>query len=226
MKLKLLTLFVLLLITGQLLFSQEEQEETVVVSKIRMAVSEGVNLQNFYGKNIDGNDLTYDLAFGYHGGASLTVKLAPSLFLQPGLMFYAKGARQKILTYIIRTTKLFYIEVPFNLLFSPQVGNGHALLGAGPYFARGLTGSQNDTRYGSIPVKFRNEADLSTDSYIYYKPFDYGGNIVFGYEFLSGFFYQFDAQLGLHKINPGYGISDDKTSKKNIGYGISAGYRF
>ena len=28
------------------------------------------------------------------------------------------------------------------------------------------------------------------------------------------------------KINPGYGISDDKTSKKNIGYGISAGYRF
>ena len=57
MKLTLLTLFVLLLITAQLLFSQEEQEETVVVSKIRMAVSAGVNLQNFYGKNVDGNDL-------------------------------------------------------------------------------------------------------------------------------------------------------------------------
>ncbi len=223
MKQKLFTLFVLLLITDQLLSAQEEIQ---AVSKIRMDVSAGVNLQNFYGKDSDGDNLSYDLAFGYHAGASLIIRLAPASFLQPGLVFYAKGARQKILADIVRTTKLYYLELPVNLLFRPNLGNGHALLALGPYFACGLKGSQDDTQYGSIPVKFRNEADLSNDNFMYYKPFDFGGNFLFGYEFLSGFFYQFNAQLGLHKINPGYGISDDKTSKKNLGYGISAGYRF
>ncbi len=35
-----------------------------------------------------------------------------------------------------------------------------------------------------------------------------------------------NTQMGLYKINPDFELSDDKTSKKNIGFGLSAGYRF
>jgi hypothetical protein len=61
----------------------------------------------------------------------------------------------------------------------------------------------------------------------YYRPFDAGANIFFGYELSLGVFIQLNAQLGLLKINPEYAWeSDSKAAYKNTGYGISIGYRF
>jgi len=61
----------------------------------------------------------------------------------------------------------------------------------------------------------------------YFKAFDAGGNIFFGYEMGNGIYGQFNAQLGMLKINPeDKRIPDDQTSVKNTGFGISLGYRF
>jgi hypothetical protein len=61
----------------------------------------------------------------------------------------------------------------------------------------------------------------------YYRPFDAGANIFFGYELSMGVFLQLNAQLGLLKINPEYSwATDSKASYKNTGYGLSIGYRF
>jgi hypothetical protein len=43
----------------------------------------------------------------------------------------------------------------------------------------------------------------------------------------SGIFAQINTQFGLLKINPeNKYIADDKTSVKNVGFGLSLGYRF
>ncbi len=61
----------------------------------------------------------------------------------------------------------------------------------------------------------------------YVRPFDAGANLLAGYEFGFGISFQLNAQLGLLKVNPGYdGDSNDDTSVKNTGFGISVGYRF
>ena len=61
------------------------------------------------------------------------------------------------------------------------------------------------------------------------RRFDVGGNLLFGYEFAKKIAVQLNAQLGLADIaskidTSGGGI--DKSQAKNVGFGISFGYRF
>jgi hypothetical protein len=51
--------------------------------------------------------------------------------------------------------------------------------------------------------------------------------MIVGYEFGNKVSFQLNTQLGLTKINPEYeGVSNDNSSAKNTGFGISLGYRF
>ncbi|MBK7478282.1 MAG: hypothetical protein IPI69_00155 [Bacteroidales bacterium] len=47
-----------------------------------------------------------------------------------------------------------------------------------------------------------------------------------GYEMYNGLFAHLNGQLGLMKLNPDYSLPNDQTSKKNLGFGLSAGFRF
>ncbi|MDZ7634011.1 MAG: hypothetical protein U5L72_06040 [Bacteroidales bacterium] len=84
------------------------------------------------------------------------------------------------------------------------------MLGFGPYVAYGIAGNETTQLNSSSferPVEFENicyliGADLISNAY--YRPFDAGANMVFGYEFGMGAFMQLNAQLGLLKINPEY----------------------
>ena len=195
--------------------------------RTRFGLLGGVNLQDLYGTKYDGGVLGYKLIIGYHAGVNAIIPVGTDIFFMPGVIFSAKGAKQEILSNTIRTTNLSYLEIPLNFLYRPQLGDGHILLGAGPYFAYGITGSQTEKLDGEASVKRTIRFKNSTDTdYAYYKPLDFGGNIFLGYEFYNGIFCQLNTQMGLYKINPDFEISDDKTSKKNIGFGLSAGYRF
>ncbi len=193
-------------------------------SGITIGVLAGANFQNFYGTNSTGDKIDYNLKVGFHAGINAIIPFAPDLFFQPGLLLSVKGAKQEILENENRTTSLSYIEIPLDLLFRPQLGDGHILLGVGPYVAYGVAGKETDATYGTLSVKFLNKADLGNDNYRYYKPFDSGINILFGYEMYNGIILQLNTQLGLLKANSFY--LEDKASKKNIGFGLSAGYRF
>ncbi len=114
-----------------------------------------------------------------------------------------------------------------NLVYRSQVGNGHVLLGFGPYAALGV-GGKVKVNSESYDIKFKNKVTGSNGTgEVYLRPLDAGANIFFGYELSSGLFAQLNAQLGLLKLNPEYeGISDDDGSMKNTGFGVSLGYRF
>jgi len=208
-------------------------------SQIGFGLLGGVNFQNINGKDNNGNKLENGLLTGFHAGVDLNIPVAPDFYFQPGLLFSVKGAKNDFFSPGTKasgdfetTTKLSYIEVPLTLLYRPQLGNGFILLGFGPYIAFGIGGSEN-SEFGSISynrdVKFKssvtNLIDLIENAY--YRPFDAGANIYFGYEMSMGVFLQLNAQLGLLKINPEYSwASDSKASYKNTGFGLSIGYRF
>jgi len=209
-------------------------------AQVGFGILGGVNFQNINGKDNSGTKLENGLLTGFHAGVNVNIPMAPDFYFQPGLLFSVKGARNDFFSPPTKaegdfetTTKLSYIEMPLNLLYRPQLGKGYMLLGFGPFIAYGLGGSENSDFLGLASyersVKYKNKVTNFTEllENAYYRPFDAGANIFFGYELSLGVFIQLNAQLGLLKINPEYaGESDSKASYKNTGYGISIGYRF
>ncbi|MDY0098663.1 MAG: outer membrane beta-barrel protein [Bacteroidales bacterium] len=192
--------------------------------KPMVSILAGPNIQNINGKDSGGDKLDYNLIVGFHAGANVMFSIAPDFWFQPGLLFSTKGASEKDLDVNINIS---YIELPLNLVYRSQVGNGHVLLGFGPYAALGV-GGKVKVNSESYDIKFKNKVTGSNGTgEVYLRPLDAGANIFFGYELSSGLFAQLNAQLGLLKLNPEYeGISDDDGSMKNTGFGVSLGYRF
>jgi len=207
---KLFSLILIFILSGTMAFSQG-----TAGSKTSFAVLGGVNLQNLNGKDVNGNKLENDMLIGFHAGVNLQLPVAPEFYFQPGLMFSTKGAKISTTSY-----KLSYIELPLNFVYKALVGNGYFMLGFGPYVAYGI---------GGTDIEFKTTVESGdSDAIKYFKPFDAGANLFFGYELPAGLFIQLNTQLGLLNINPEDNriTGDNKSSVKNTGYGISLGYRF
>lgn len=207
-------------------YAQKEEDKLVSIG-----IRAGVNLQKIYGDDFMGNKLSNDFTAGFHAGINADLFISEGFYLQPGLLYSTKGAERKN-NNIEYTQHISYIELPVNLLFKPELGSGKLLLGAGPYAAYGISGKSKTKTGGTaveLDAKFKNKisaADYLNGGY-YVKPFDFGGNILVGYELNSGFSLQLNGQLGLFGINPEIeGVTADKSKWKNIGFGASLGYRF
>ena len=80
--------------------------------------------------------------------------------------------------------------------------------GFGPYIAFGIGGNQkfeSGTLGYEQKIAFKNEiteSEFFDLENAYFKRFDAGANIFFGYEIPMGVFLQLNAQLGMLKINP------------------------
>jgi hypothetical protein len=187
----------------------------------------GVNFQNINGKEFDGSDVEGKLKTGFNIGVNAEVPVAPDFYLQPGVLFTTKGAKDKDDDDI--KTNLSYIEVPINFVYKPTLGTGKLILGIGPYVAFAVGGKYNDQNDKEHDIKFENEitaAEYLNHPY-YAKRLDFGGNLLAGYEFSNKFSFQLNAQLGMVNINPEIeGVSNDKTKYKNTGFGVSLGYPF
>ncbi|MDP2335142.1 MAG: outer membrane beta-barrel protein [Bacteroidota bacterium] len=223
MKNRLFSILVILALSASIAIAQEK-------TKMSFAVLGGVNFQNINGKSYNGDKLANDMLLGYHFGANVQIPIAPEFYFQPGLTFSTKGAKNKS-TSSTSTTRLNYIEMPLNMVYKATLGNGFVMLGFGPYLAYGI-GGKVKTEGSSLTleqdVKFKNVVETGDNLLVpYYKAFDAGANIFFGYEMASGMFIQLDSQFGMININPEYkGFTADKSAAKNTGFGLSVGYRF
>jgi len=208
MNTKLFSLILIFTLIASLAFAQE-------MGKSRFAVLGGVNVQNLNGKDLTGNKLENDMLIGYHAGVNLQLPVAPEFYFQPGLMFGIKGAKISDTPY-----KLSYVELPLNFVYKALVGNGYFMLGFGPYVAYGIGGTN---------IEFKKTVEAGdSDAVKYFKPFDAGANLFFGYELPAGLFIQLNTQLGLLDINPEDNriAGDNNSVVKNTGYGFSVGLRF
>jgi len=184
----------------------------------------GLNLQNLNGKDSNGDKLTNDMIIGFHAGINIQIPIVPQFYFQPGLLFTTKGAKNTNGTSI----KLSYVELPLNLVYKAQVGNGKFMLGFGPYLGFAIGGKVKPESGSATDIEFKKVVETSDPSSVtYLKAFDAGGNIFAGYELAGGIFFQLNTQFGMLKINPeDRRISSDKSSVKNTGFGLSVGYRF
>lgn len=209
-------------------------------AQVTFGIAGGANFQNFTGKAADDSKLDNGLITSFHLGARANIPVADEFWFQPGLLYSQKGAN--IYSYVAidkaasydynATARICYIEVPMNLLYRPQLGKGHVLLGFGPYIAFGVRGKET---YDDLPIderkiKFKSPVEPEEffgTEYAYYRRFDAGANIYAGYELEMGLFFQFNTQLGLLKVNPE--IEDFDTGEwaaRNTGFGLSVGYNF
>lgn len=236
MKAKLLSFIVILILISPQLFSQKRPRPD---TGIHLGALAGATLQNLYGKDFWGEKLDNKFIIGYNAGVNVNIPIAPDFYLQPGILFYSAGTKQKIIespskadgNEVTNTTRINYLEIPITVLFRPQLGDGHLLLGIGPYAGYGLFGKTRTKEGGNssdVDIRFRNKVSPSDPSgYSYLRPFDAGGALLLGYEMYGGLFLQLNGQMGLLKINPQYeNLTDNKTSIKNLGFGISGGFRF
>ena len=225
MKTKLISIAMILMLSGSLVMAQGYDK-----AKTSFGVISGINLQNLTGKDYNGDKLTNDMILGYHAGVNIQIPIAPQFYFQPGLLFSTKGAKNSIGS-ITSTTKLSYIEMPLNLVYKAMLGNGYFMLGFGPYIGYGI-GGKVTTKGGDLEletdVEFKNVVETSDPLLTtYYKAFDVGGNIFAGYQMANGIFGQFNTQMGLVAINPeDKRVTNDDSSVKNTGFGVSVGFRF
>lgn len=195
--------------------------------KTSFGIRAGANFQNLTGEDANGNDYENKLKPGFHVGVNAEIPVGVDFYVQPGVLFSQKGAKldndDKI--------NISYIEVPVNFLYKPALGTGRLILGFGPYVAFAAGASYKPDGNGDdVDYEFENEvtgAQYITGAYL--KRIDAGANLLFGYEMTSNLSVQLNAGLGLLNIQPE--ISDlpnnvDQPKLKNVGFGLSLGYRF
>lgn len=202
-------------------------QETEAIS---FGVRGGINFQNINGKDPDGDNLENNLALRFHAGVQANIPVAPEFYFQPGLLFSTKGAKTDEFLNSSAEFTINYLELPLSFLYRPLLGTGHLLLGFGPYVAYGLSGKTDIDVIGiegERDIKFDNEYSSAIPYGEYFKRFDFGANLFFGYELENGLFVQLNTQLGLAKINAeNTNFPDADTSLKNTGFGLSIGYMF
>ncbi len=204
----------------------QAQEKIETSSGISFGVRAGVSLQNINGRDMNDNKLQNKLVPRFQGGVNVELPLAHEFYLQPGVLFAAKGTEFKGSN---ANLSLSYIEVPVNFLFKPIVGTGKLLMGVGPYVGFGIAGKSKPDNGNSSSVTFKNSitAAEALTGMPYFRKLDAGANLLFGYEMINDLSIQLNAQLGLAKINPDIeGLSNNKTVYRNTGFGLSIGYRF
>ena len=221
MKTRLFSLLLILILSVPFAIAQNTDNK-----KISFAVLGGVNFQNLNGKDVNGDKLENDILIGYHAGVNVQIPIVPQFYFQPGLLYSLKGAKntEGSDTYKV---KISYIELPLNFVYKALLGKGYFFLGFGPYIGYAIGGKIIPESGSAIDIKFKNTVETGDPEEPYFKAFDAGANIFAGYELVNGIFLQMNTQLGLLKINPeDKRITDDKSSVKNTGFGLSIGYRF
>lgn len=212
-----------LLLSGA--FFTATAQSTSTGSKISVGIRAGVNMQNINGRDFNDSKLENKLVPRLQGGIVVDIPLADQFYIQPGVLFSGKGAKENGSD---NNVNVSYIDVPLTFLFKPLLGTGHLLLGVGPYVGFAVAGKVTDPNDNKETIKFKNTitaAEAITDPYL--RRMDAGANLLFGYELSNNLSIQLNSQLGLAKINPEIeGVSNSKAALRNTGFGLSLGYRF
>ena len=208
---------------------------TANTSGFSWGIRAGADLNNINGKYSNGDRMKNTLQPGFHVGLNAELPIAPDFYLQPGVLFRARGSKldndamNQTYTTEIHSTA---IEIPVNFVYKPLLGTGHLIAGLGPYVDFGIGGQVKYSGTGAPAnrdIKYQKTVSLSESANTtnaYYRGFGAGGNLLFGYEFANRLSFQLNAQLGLTDINPSYEANPDMKKSTYTGFGLSAGYRF
>ncbi|MEZ0608712.1 porin family protein [Fibrella sp. WM1] len=169
------------------------------------------------GISINGENL-----LGFQAGLILKAPITDQLSIRPQLLYSTKGLKLLGSTFGGNgETKavINYLEVPIQLAYSIEAGDGNVVLGAGPYLAYALSGKATVTVNGQSETE-----DLDFNDSDAQKRFDFGLNISAGYELNSGLGISAYYSPGLANLAPSN--SGTNVTIKNSAFGISLSYFF
>lgn len=139
-----------------------------------------------------------------------------NISIQPGLNFTGRGGSATRVDSVVKP-KLFYLQLPINVVYNVDIEPGVLYFGGGPYVAYGVSASIKVT--DSLGTQTKN-AGFGTGIYKY-KTIDAGANIVAGIKLDNGLIFSLNYDYGLANIS---NIPDIKTT--NRVFGVSVGYSF
>ncbi|MBC7913982.1 MAG: PorT family protein [Pyrinomonadaceae bacterium] len=173
---------------------------SALLAQKRLGVKLGYHISSMQFNLEDPNESSSSLS-SFHASAFLDFPLKKGFYFQPGVSLLQKGAVLKNAGAPVELNPV-YIEIPLNLLKKFDMGKGNVLIGAGPYGAIGFAGSV---------IKSTNPDGLSPGHPIVYgtdaakndiKRFDYGFNMLGGYEFDRNISLVIGYGLGMANIWP------------------------
>jgi hypothetical protein len=206
---------------------------TATVNAQKARIQAGVNLANVSVKD-NGQVDDSKMISSYQVGIVGDFKIAPTVFLQPGVLYTGKGSKDIEIGrptenfYLKQTSNPFYIEVPVNLVFKlPFNSESHFFFGAGPYLGIGVAGkAKSERKILSTTTNYERNIVFSDDDPTTFneeekyglgvlKRFDYGANGVVGVEgnkiVLSAGY-----GLGFAKLQSGSDSQADNNNKHRV----------
>lgn len=165
------------------------------------------------------NTLQPSSLVGFQAGLMLDLPITDEISLRPQLLYSVKGAKQSASAQgvtVEQKAMINYLEVPVQITYGFEAGDGRVVIGAGPYLGYGLSGSSVSTFNGqseTTKFTFDDKDDL--------KRIDVGLHLSAGYELSSGLLVSGYFSPGLTNIS-----SDKDVTAKTSAYGLSLGYFF
>jgi hypothetical protein len=186
----------------------------VSFAQVKFGLTAGLNGSNTTAAYVGGSNTTTsaqttnDMKAGFQAGAVMDFGITDHLSLLPELLFSQRGSKGKN-----SSLTLNYLQLPLNIAYKFNVGNGKLFVFGGMYFSYALSGKGKSAVGNSFDIHFGSAENE-------YKPFDFGINAGAGYQYQKLF-----AKL---QFNPGLGdlSNTDNISLKNTNIAISLGYFF
>lgn len=182
----------------------------------RFGVNAGVNFSNITGKDAESALGKGSLKTGFQAGVTYDIGIADDFVIQPGLSYVQNGARYDgPLEDFAGNPKIHlnYLQLPVTFQYQPELGNGHLLLGVGPYVGMGI----GQVKYSSDNADVKRDWDEAN-----LRKFDAGGKLLAGYQLSNGLSLNLNANLGLVKLPD----TDDPAKINNTSFGVTVGYKF
>lgn len=174
----------------------------------------GATLSNYKSKQ-GGNNESANNKVGFTVGVLANLVINKNLIFQPAVKWVQKGTKDEQTTQGV-TAKASVItnsiELPLNLLYR----NNGFFIGGGPCFAMGVSGKfkvSDGSNSMNQNIKFGSSDNDDL------KAFDFGINVLSGYQFKSGFFIAANYNLGLSNLAAG-SATDDILKSRYAGIGL------
>lgn len=208
--------------------------------KILYGIRAGLNVSNLageYGPD-SGDELDFDSRVGFHVGGVVDIPITNGFYVQPGLLFSTRGAKDKYSYsesgYSEEATSKYrpiYLEIPVLASFRADVSSAvNVQVNVGPHFAFGLGGqckeAYNDSDGNSESVKYPFFGE-STDKEDHFgaKRFDFGLTFGAGVMLWEHYYVGIAYDFGLVNmaVDKEWG---DKAKFRNRNFSIQLGYNF
>ena len=181
-----------------------------LIAQTRFGIKAGTNFSNWVVKENGVKDDEYGSRTGYHFGLVVDQSLGKNLSFQPQLLFVNKGAS---IAHEDHTdnSKVNALDIPLNFLYRSTGKSGSFFAGGGPNLGFNLNGEIHSDEEGDTEIEFGSEAGQ-------YKRFDFGINLLAGYELKNGLFLSANYTPGISNLKGNADITRSNYIGLSVGY--------